>query len=367
MKNLLYFASDYKIGLSQVLTDQLISLYEAKVPVIAVAGENEQEFGLSQKLSDRCIPITRVPGLDAHNDFTGLVNEIVNLIQLNDIEVVHVQNNWQLAIASAAKIKLLGKLRFKIAYTIHGFRNSSPIKSIIARGIIGSALWISADHVICMTKFLKKKFSLLSYKIDLIPLGVDENYFLDEFVVPQTDSLHLVFPAQFRQGKNQDMIIRAFADYVKKSADGSATLTLPGNGDLMKNMKSLANELGVGNQVIFPGFVSKQQVKEHYLNSNIAIVASNSETFGQSIVEPFVLGRCVISTPVGIATEIIENGKNGYIFKSQAELTERLLELHNSKHRIVAMGHENFNHRMIFSWRNVTAKYIETIIENRLS
>lgn len=367
MKNLLYFASDYKIGLSQVLTDQLISLYEANVPVTAVAGENEQEFGLSQKLSDRRIPITRVPGLDAHNDFTRLVNEIVNLIQLNDIEVVHVQNNWQLAIASVAKIKLLGKLRFKIAYTIHGFRNSSPIKSIIARGIIGSALWVSADHVICMTEFLKKKFSLLSYKIDLIPLGVDENYFLDEFVVPQTDSLHLVFPAQFRQGKNQDMIIRAFAEYVRKSNDIAASLTLPGSGDLMKNMKSLANELGVGNQVIFPGFVSKQQVKDHYLNSNIAIVASNSETFGQSIVEPFVLGRCVISTPVGIATEIIKNEKNGYIFRSQAELTERLLDLHNNRQRIVAMGHENYNHRMIFSWRNVTARYIETIIENHIS
>lgn len=367
MKKLLYFASDYKIGLSQLLTDQLLSIKNAGVSVIAVAGENQQESGLTKKLHNNNVNLIRITGLDAHNDFNRLVNEIVNLVLQHKIEVAHVQNNWQLAIASVAKLKLFGKRNFEIAYTLHGFRHNSPIKSIIARGVIGTALLVCADHVICMTEYLKKKFNLLSYKIELIPLGVDENYFLDEFVVPKTDSLHLVFPAQFRQGKNQDMIIRAFAEYVRKSNDITASLTLPGSGDLMKKMKSLANELGVGNQVIFPGFVSKQQVKEHYLNSNIAIVASNSETFGQSIVEPFVLGRCVISTPVGIATEIIEEGKNGYIFRSQEELTERLLDLHNNRQRIVAMGHENYNHRMIFSWKNVTARYIKTIIEDHIS
>lgn len=364
MKRLLYFASDYKIGLSQVLTDQLISLDEAEVPVIAVAGEKEQEPGLSQKLFDRGITITRIPGLDVHNNFNRLVNEIVNLIRQNEIEVVHVQNNWQLAIASIARLKLLGKRKFKIAYTIHGFRNSSPIKSIIARGIIGSALLVSADHIICMTEFLKREFSLLSYKIDLIPLGVNDNYFLDEFIVPKTDSLHLVFPAQFRHGKNQDMIIRAFAKYVKKSGDYNATLTLPGNGELLNCMRRLAADLGIANQVIFPGFVTKQQVKDYYLNSNIAIVASNSETFGQSIVEPYVLGRCVVSTPVGIATEIIENSKNGYIFKSENELTKVLLDLHSNKQRIAGMGHENFNNRMKFAWKNVTAKYINDLLKD---
>ena len=363
MKKLLYFASDYKIGLSQLLTDQLLSIKDTGAPVIAVAGENQQESGLTKKLHNNNVNLIRITGLDAHNDFNRLVNEIVSLVLQHKIDVAHVQNNWQLAIASVAKLKLFGKRNFEIAYTLHGFRNNSTIKSIIARGVIGTALLVCADHVICMTEYLKKKFSLLSYKIELIPLGVDKNYFLDEFVVPKTDSLHLVFPAQFRHGKNQDMIIRAFSEYVKKSGDNNATLTLPGNGDMLETMKRLATDLEIDNQVIFPGFVTKQQVKEYYLNSNIAIVASNSETFGQSIVEPYVLGRCIVSTPVGIATEIIENGKNGYIFRSQAELTERLLDLHNNRQRIVAMGHENYNHRMKFSWQNVTASYITKLLK----
>lgn len=362
MKKLLYFASDYKIGLSQLLTDQLLSIKDTGAPVIAVAGENQQESGLTKKLQDNNVNLIRINGLDAHDDFNRLVDVIVNLILQHKIEVVHVQNNWQLAIASAAKLKLFRKRKFKIAYTLHGFRHNSPIKSAIARGVIGSALFVSADHVICMTKYLKKKFSLLSYKIDLIPLGVDENYFLDKYTAPKTDSLHLVFPAQFRHGKNQDMVIRAFAEYVKKSGDKNATLTLPGNGDLLEMMKKLAIDLGVDHQVIFPGFVTKNLVKDYYLNSNIAIVASNSETFGQSIVEPYVLGRCVISTPVGIATEIIEDGKNGYIFNSENELTDRLLRLHQNKQNLRNMGYENFNNRMKFSWKNVTTAYINKLL-----
>lgn len=362
MKRLLYFASDYKIGLSQLLTDQLISLHKAGVPILAVAGEKEQEKGLEKKLIEKHINITRINGLDVHDDLSRLVSEIAALIRTYTIEVVHVQNNWQLALVSLARIRLLGIRKFKIAYTLHGFRHNSPVKSVIARGIIGSSLLLCANHVISMTDYLKKKFRLLSYKIDLIPLGVDESYFLDEFITPKTESLHLVFPAQFRHGKNQDIIIRAFAEYVKKSGERGATLILPGNGELTDDMKHLAKESGVGNQVIFPGFVTKQQVKDYYLNSNIAIVASNCETFGQSIVEPYVLGRCVVSTPVGIATEIIENGKNGYIFQTENELVKVLLDLHSNKQRISDMGHENFNNRMKFSWRNVTAKYISALL-----
>lgn len=61
----------------------------------------------------------------------------------------------------------------------------------------------------------------------------------------------------------------------------------------------------------FPGLCSKRQTKELYLQSNIGIVSSNSETFGQSIVEPFVLGRCILTTAVGVAPDIIATGKMG--------------------------------------------------------
>ena len=39
MAKLLFFTSDYKIGQSSLLTDQLVSLYDRKGDVVAISGE----------------------------------------------------------------------------------------------------------------------------------------------------------------------------------------------------------------------------------------------------------------------------------------------------------------------------------------
>lgn len=362
MKNLLFFASDFQIGLSALLTDQLISIATSGANVIAVAGENEQENGLANSLSEHSVNLIRINGLDIHHNFRGLVKQIERIVVENNIKVIHVQNNWQLAIAGVVKTKLKLKNKVKIIYTLHGFRNNHPMKARVARLIIGTGLFVFANHVICMTKYLKKNFSALSYKITLLPLGVKDDYFSNHFTKPDTSCLKLIFPAQFREGKNQDLIIRTFAKYVEATRDKDATLTLPGSGPLIDKMKLLSANLGVSNQVLFPGFVAKDRIKELYLSSNIAVVASNSETFGQSIVEPYVLGRCIISTPVGIAPEIIKHDNNGYLFNNEKQLYEILIHLNENKSMLETIGHNNFNRKEIFNWKSITKKYISEFL-----
>ena len=361
MKKLLYFASDYKIGLSALLTDQLMSIFRAGISVRAVAGEREQEPNLANILETAGVKMTRVRGLDDHSDFKRLVNTIGRIVEEESIDIIHVQNNWQLAIAGAVKAKRCLARKIEFAYTLHGFRHNSPIKSKIAQGVIGSALFFMADHVICMTEFLKRKFRMLSYKIDLIPLGVKDNFFIPEFVPPRTDGLHLIFPAQFREGKNQDMIIKAFAGFVRQTDDVNSTLVLPGTGPLLNQMKSLTENLGISTRVSFPGFIPKEKVMQMYLESNIAVIASNSETFGQSIVEPFVLGRCVIYTPVGIAQEIINTGESGFLFTDENDL-QRILESLKSD-TLLEIGMKNFGRRTLFKWDDITKKYINKLLK----
>lgn len=354
---LLFFASDYQIGLSAVLTDQLISLHDAGINVHAVAGEREQESGLWKTVENKKISIECINGLDVHSDFNRLVSRIKEVVMRENIDIVHVQNNWQLALVYVVKNKLRFRRKIKIAYTIHGFRNNRPHKAVIAQAVIGTALFIASDHVICMTKYLKNKFRLLSYKIRLVPLGVKDDFFTNDFTEPTVDSLRIIFPAQFREGKNQDLIIHAFKNYINLTNDTNSTLTLPGGGNLQDNAKALASELQIADRVHFPGLVSKERIRQLYLESNVAMVASNSETFGQSIVEPFVLGRCVISTPVGIATEIIRDDENGYIFRTGDQLTELFVKLSENKTRLISIGKNNFNQRNMFRWQTITEQY----------
>lgn len=358
---LLFFTSDYKIGQSSLLTDQLMALHKSELEFVAVSGENEQEAGLKERIEDIGIDVRRIEGLDVHANFMGLARQIADIISKEDIRCVHVQNNWQILLVVFVKFILLWRFGLKIVYTLHGFRHNSPVKSVIARIIIGAVLLLFANRVICMSTYLKRKFYFLGKKAVLIPLGISDEYFLPEHPQLPDNGLQMVFPAQFRYGKNQDMIIRAFARHIHKNGDTESHLYLPGMGELSEDMKELVKSLEIADRVSFPGFCSKQEVLQLYLKCNIGIVASNSETFGQSIVEPFVLGRCVVSTHVGIADDILVDGENGYFFASEDELVVVFERLYRNQALIDKAGNINYFKRQMFAWDNVTERYVELI------
>jgi glycosyltransferase involved in cell wall biosynthesis len=208
-----------------------------------------------------------------------------------------------------------------------------------------------------MSSYLKRKFSFLSYKIELLPLGIPDNFFTNTHELPTDCGLQMIFPAQFRYGKNQDVIIKAFAQHIKETGDKISHLTLPGCGELLEQMKSLAFELGIANRVSFPGQCTKEQIRQLYIQNNIGIVASNSETFGQSIVEPFVLGRCILTTPVGIAPDIIQEREGGFFFQTTAQLTQLMETLYNNPPLIVQCGERNFNQKEQFRWTVISQQY----------
>jgi glycosyltransferase involved in cell wall biosynthesis len=354
---LLFFASDYKIGLSSLLTEQAIAMQNADMNPVCLAGENEQEAGLSEKLQAKKVNLVRLDGLDEHLKFKKLSSKIGFIIQKNQITHVHVQNNWQLVLVAFYKYKNILPKHFKIIYTLHGFRHNDVIKSVIAVLIIGILLFLFADTIIVMSNYARKRFFLLSYKIKKLYLGIDNMYFEKEKNTIDTSSLKLIFPAQFRKGKNQHILINAISHYIDQTHDSTIQLYLPGSGPLLKMYEKLVNENNLRDNIIFPGQCTKTQIKELYESCNIAVISSNSETFGQSIVEPFVLGRPVLTRRVGIATDIIIAGKNGFFFENEKDLTEYLIYFSKNKSLLKKMGNTNFSHRNIFSWKEIIGKY----------
>jgi len=355
---LLYFASDFTIGLSALLTDELTAIFRANIPLVAIAGDKEQEPGLLARVNARNIDLRIIRTLDDHSNFKRKVHEIAQIIKSEGIDVVHVQNNWQLALVSYCKYIL--RCKIKIIYTLHGFRHNSPVKSIIAQIVIGSALLLFADRVRCMCSYLKNKFHIINYKIEVLPLGVSDGFFEIKSLIP-TESIKAVFPAQFRHGKNHDTLINAFAEYVKQTGDRVSTLTLPGSGPLIDEMKQLAQKSGIKNQINFPGQMSKKDIISLYTQSNIGLVSSNSETFGQSIVEPFVLGLCVITRKVGIALDIIDNGQNGFFFDNQKDLTEIFIKLSSNKDIIKTCGERAKVSGVQFKWSVIAEQYCKML------
>ncbi len=106
--------------------------------------------------------------------------------------------------------------------------------------------------------------------------------------------------------KGFDTLLRAFAAL----GDDDARLVLLGEGEQRASLRRLADELGVGERVAFPGFVDNPFA---YMGRADAFVLSSwYEGFGNVLIEAMATGCPVVSTdcPSG-PSEILENGTYG--------------------------------------------------------
>jgi len=85
-----------------------------------------------------------------------------------------------------------------------------------------------------------------------------------------------------------------------------------------------------GKQITYVGELGEE--KKYYFSNAIATLAPIrwQEPFGLVMIESFATGTPVIASPYGAAPEIIENGKTGFLAKTEEEMkeaTERLGEI----------------------------------------
>lgn len=107
--------------------------------------------------------------------------------------------------------------------------------------------------------------------------------------------------------KNYANLIRAFADV---HSDGDTRLVIAGRGDAGP-LRRLAAELGVGERVMLVG--SRSDVPDLLAACDAFVHPAITESFGMVIVEAMAMGKPVLSTPVGIAPEVISSGETGVL------------------------------------------------------
>jgi len=333
--------------------------------MLFISGEKEQFPGLFKKLEQHKVPYATIAGIDEHAHFFRLVREFRNFAKQFLPEIVTVQTNWQLAIATVARF--LFRLDYSLVYVINGYRHNYHFRSIIARRLIGAALYIFSDHVIAPSGFLEKQFSFLKEKNKVIFIGEDAAFF-DDYPLPSfSETCRFIFPGEFRTGKNQALLVRVLKQYMEKSGTSNVELYLPGEGILLDSCKALVRELGLEGKVFFPGFVNRVEMLKLYLRCQFAIVPSNVETFGHCIVEPFILGRVILTRHIGVAVDIIRLGHTGCFFDNEEDLLKLLCEILPDKGLCARVAANAKESREPFRWERVCQKHFELIYDLPIS
>lgn len=108
--------------------------------------------------------------------------------------------------------------------------------------------------------------------------------------------------------KNHSLLLHAFA-----ALDiPEARLMLLGQGQNEASLRTLAQDLGIADSVIFAGF--HPDPAQFYASADLFVLSSDHEGFGNVIVEALSYGLDVVSTdcPSGPA-EILQNGRFGHL------------------------------------------------------
>ena len=113
--------------------------------------------------------------------------------------------------------------------------------------------------------------------------------------------------------KNIDIIIQALSDY--KKANQNFIFYIVGSGPEEIKLKKLVNDLDLENFVTFTGQLQKDDLNYYLQKSDIYIQASSYEGLPHVILEAMSHNLSIISTPIGGTNEVIQDGKNGWVWE----------------------------------------------------
>lgn len=162
-----------------------------------------------------------------------------------------------------------------------------------------------------VVKYISSQFGLQSSKTKVIYNFGIFNYDLSTIKTEnKNNEFRMLMISRLEPVKNIEGMINVVKQ-LKNKTDLNLRLIIAGSGQSELALKQKVNDFDMENQVTFLGFINDPY--RYLLNADLYILNSHSEGFSNSLVEAMYSKTPSLSTAVGAAPEIIEDGKNGFI------------------------------------------------------
>ena len=185
--------------------------------------------------------------------------------------------------------------------------------------------------------------------------------------LPKSYILHI---GSFEERKDLLTLVKAFCDLKKNQSNKNLKLilagavTLNGNKKVYNKIKSFIDNNNLDSDVIFPNFISNEDLSIYYKNALVYVFPSIDEGFGIPIIESFSYSTPVVCSNIPVFKEI---GNDAVVYFEKGNfisLSEKIQELINSKElreKFVAKGEvqlKNFSRKkfiegfenIIYNW-----------------
>ncbi|MDQ7035045.1 MAG: glycosyltransferase family 4 protein [Anaerolineae bacterium] len=134
----------------------------------------------------------------------------------------------------------------------------------------------------------------------------------------------VLFVGRLASNKGILLLLDAITQVVQSHP--TVTLAIRGDGDLRDTLQRQIAESGIEKNVLFlPRVAKTDDMAKVYQQAKMLVCASTVEGNPRVTIEAMACAIPVISTPVGIMPQVIDDGENGYLFNwDAAELAQKI-------------------------------------------
>jgi len=212
------------------------------------------------------------------------------------------------------------------------------------------------------------RFGVEKDKIQIIPVGVD----LIKYDVIKSKSdkgfFRILFVGRITKDRNLELLLEAFKIVTEKLehvklmiVGGEERRTFTDKLGYLAALKRRVVSMGVSDKVEFTDQLHGSDLIRAYNSADVFVYTSLYENFGQTILEAAAAGLPIISTPVGVAKDIIVNGKTGFLtsFHNPKELSEKIVLL--TQNRELRERFKNTKKVVAekYRWESIIKRYLE--------
>lgn len=143
-----------------------------------------------------------------------------------------------------------------------------------------------------------------------VSCGIDAHKYTPDFE-PRSEN-RVAFVGRVTGEKQIDVLVRAIA---LMPEDLDVKLEVVGDGDQLKNLEQLADELGIGDRVTFTGYVSDDELREAYTRATVLAMPSIAELQSIVTMEAMASALPVVAANAMALPHLVHDGQNGYLFE----------------------------------------------------
>ena len=150
-------------------------------------------------------------------------------------------------------------------------------------------------------------------------------YFKDEA------KIEIVFAGQIIERKGLDILIEALDGIFDEYP--TLILSVIGDGSMLPELRSLVEERSLTSRIRFEGVIPPERIPARLAVSDVVVLPSRWDGWGVVVNEALSVGiPAIVSDQCG-AADLIQNGRNGFVFRSEdvAELRAALRSFLSSK------------------------------------